>query len=252
MTSLLGSFKKFGGVWLLGGILALAFFFTETGCYRNNQGNSGKTQQATGSEKPAANGDEVLRPSIGPVTQEDFNQVLDAGEYSRIHIGAAMPDDAGTGLYYVGIGVYDVPVAPGTALSHAVDQLHFEQHTFTHDIDYYIPIFPREMVLALYNLMREKNFFNLNVTRDPNGGPDRYGITASISGYGATHEDYKNIATDTNVRDTSTPDNAAYFEVMDFIRNHFINWALNNYRCRVEYRNGELISQSGSGCPTLP
>ncbi len=196
--------------------------------------------------------DEVRDP-IGPVTQEEFNQVLDAGEYDRVVVKAAMPDDAGTGLYSISIVYLDGPNEPGgTSLSDCVDRLHLEDHNITHIIDYYTPEFPPQQVIALFNLMREKNFFNLNVTRDPNAGPDRYGIGTFISGYGETHEDYKFSAIDTNVRDTSTPDNAAYFEVIDYIRNNFINWALNNYWCRQEYQNNKLISQFGSGCATLP
>jgi len=253
MKSLLASFKKFGWVWLLGSVFGLAFIFNKTGCYQNKQGNRGEAERATSSEKPTAKGDEIIRESIGPVTQQDFNQVLDAGEYTRISVDAAMPNDAGTGTYSIGIRYIDDPNASGgPTLEDEVDRIHLDYHPVMHYISYSDPPIPTQQVIAFFNLMREKNFFNLNVTRDPEGGPDKYGIGVSICRYGETHEDCKDIVVGTNVRDTSTPDNAAFFEVIDFIRNNFIPWALNNYWCRVEYLNEELISQYGSECPTLP
>jgi hypothetical protein len=196
----------------------------------------GENKGATKSEKPAPTGDEIVRVPIGPVTQQDFNEVLDAGEYARITVGALMPDDAGSGLYSVGIHYSDEPNDPGGSLfSHDLDASDLHHHSMTHYEEYYVRNFPTEQVIALFNLMREKNFFNLDVTRDPEGGPDKYGIGVSICRYGETHEDCKAMGVDTNARDTSTPDNAAFFEIMDFIRTRLIEWALNNYYCKVEY-----------------
>jgi hypothetical protein len=236
MESLLASLKKFGWVWLLASVSALALILNGTACSQNEEGRMGETKGATKSEKPAPTGDEMPPESIGPVTQQDFNQVLDEGEYTRIHVGALMPDDAATGLYSVGINYIDDPNDPGgSSLWHDLDASNPYDYSMTHYVVYYIPNFPPQQVIAFFNLMREKNFFNLDVTRDPEGGPDKYRIGVSISRYGETHEGYKNIVMDTNVRDTSTPDNAAFFEIMDFVRSHFIEWALNNYYCKVEY-----------------
>jgi hypothetical protein len=217
-------------------VSALALILNGTACGQNEEGRMAENKGATKSEKPAPTGDEIVRASIGPVTQQDFNEVLDAGEYARITVDAIMPNDAGTGLYTVGINYRDKPTLVGDLfLGEDIGRTQLDRFQSLISIYYYTPDFSSQEVIALFNLMREKNFFNLDVTRDPEGGPDKYGIGVSIGRYGETHEDYKDILVRTNVRDTSTPDNAAFFEIMDFIRTRLIEWALNNYYCKVEY-----------------
>ena len=86
--------------------------------------------------------------------------------------------------------------------------------------------------------MRDVNFLNLNVTRDPNAGPDRYTVEVALY-YG---EDRKETTMDTNVRDTSTPDNAAYFQVIDYIHDNLIGYALSHYECYDEFLDHQYIA----------
>jgi hypothetical protein len=179
-------------------------------------------------------GDRVGRDPIGPVTQQDFNAVLDAGEYDRISVGWAILDDAGTGLFTGGVST-QLEGERIVLLVHMADTPHFGFYEGHHMLEYWVNLSDVTDVVALLNLMRQKNFFNLNVTRDPNGGPDRFNIGAQIR-YGG---DTKESDISTNVRDTSTPDNAAFFEILDFIRERFVNYGLNNWTCKVEWWRDE-------------
>lgn len=200
--------------------------------------------------KGTVKGDLVMRLPLGPITQQDFNDVLDSGQITRIVIGADMVNDAGTGTLGIGIVVHSAPDYPlwGAYLGDYLDMADIDNPTYAHYFDYYYTPAYHDDFVALLNLMREKNFFNLNVTRDPNGGPNRYDIGVTIGGYGANGEDWKYKDITTNVRDTSNPDNAAFFQILDFIRGHFVNYGLANWDCRLEYQNGDLVSQTGPGC----
>ncbi len=238
---------------VMGGIFLLSFFLVPSCQKGSSKAKETLLEKKSLPEEWAHGG---LPDPIGPVTQSEFEAMLDSGQLGRISVGAQMPDDAGTGIYWVGVGLNsDGEILPGCEFRfvHFLDYEHFEDAECNDwdEYGYEGTGWEKERTIALFNLMREKNFFNLNVTRDPNGGPNRYYISASIVDYGENQEDYRHTTIFMNVRDTSTPDNAAYFEVMDFIKTNFVDHILNNWICKQLWRNGKSRDDAveGAGCP---